>query len=283
MPEIRDLRADTAVTAEPRRPGHYTAHLTEHWNGLGPQGGVLMALAMRAMQAEIADSEFRPRSATVTFVNRVMAGPLRAEVEILRRSSSAVHARAAVNPSLGDGIGLEVIATFGRPREGPLWLDLAVPEFASPAQSRLPDAPSAAGASIPPARFFDQFDVRVALGRLPWETDETPADSARIVRWYRYKRDQRGPDGRMDPLALLPIADTMPPALWQTVDTEGKYVGPSLDLTVHFLEDTDTEWILSDARVAWTGESYARGENRLWAKDRLLAIASQMMVLRPRP
>ncbi len=282
MSDIRDLRADTTVHAIPERPGHYRAALTEHWNGLGPQGGVLMALSMRAMMAEIDTDEFKPRSATTTFVNRVFAGELRAEVEVLRRSGSSAHARCSVSEAAGNGMGLETIATFGAGRPGPALLDASCPEVPAPQDSRLLDNSLDSTGTRTPPRFFDHFEVRTALGRLPWELEEKPADSARIARWFRYKKDQRNGAGVMDPLALLPIADTMPPALWQTVDVEGRFVGPSVDLTVHFLEDAASEWILSDATVAWAGESYARGENCLWADGRLVAIASQMMVLRPR-
>jgi hypothetical protein len=56
---------------------------------------------------------------------------------------------------------------------------------------------------------------------------------ARIARWFRYRVPQL-PDGRFDPLAIPPIADTMPPALIQKLAGAPALLAPSLDLTVHF-------------------------------------------------
>ena len=58
--EPRDLARDTAVTHLRAAPGWYAAELPDAWNFRTPSGGVLMTIAMRAMQEELAEPDFRP-------------------------------------------------------------------------------------------------------------------------------------------------------------------------------------------------------------------------------
>jgi hypothetical protein len=68
-------------------------------------------------------------------------------------------------------------------------------------------------------------------------------------RWFRYLVPQATADGRLDPLALPPIADTIPPALFQKLGPDGPpFHAPSLDLTVHFLEDTTAVLVVATNR-----------------------------------
>ena len=70
----RDLAADTAVTRLKVAPGWYTASLPDAWNTITASGGVLMTVAMRAMQEELADPDLRPLSANTHFCSPVPAG-----------------------------------------------------------------------------------------------------------------------------------------------------------------------------------------------------------------
>ena len=71
-----DLAADTRVVSLKAAPGWYTAELPEHWNFRTPSGGVLMTLALRAMQEELADPSFLPVSATTVFCSPVPHCPV---------------------------------------------------------------------------------------------------------------------------------------------------------------------------------------------------------------
>ena len=133
-------------------------------------------------------------------------------------------------------------------------------------------------------RFFDNFDTRLAQGQRWWTSDWAPGP-ARIARWFRYKIAQRLPDGRLDPLALPPIADTMPPALIQKLGPDHTpFFAPSLDLTVHFLEDTPSQWLLACVHARRARGGYATADVEIWDDDRrLLAYGTQMMLLRRAP
>jgi acyl-CoA thioesterase len=278
--EPSDLARDTAVTRLQVAPGWYTAELSHAWDFRTPSGGALMTVAMRAMQAELADPALRPLSANTHFCSPVPAGPLEVRVEILRHGGAAAQIRAQLSSTSMPGPGLEVSATFAREREGFDLIDTEPP--AVPA----PDAcPSFDEMDVGPARvrppFFANFDSRLALGQPWWGSDWTPGP-ARVARWFRYKVPQRLPDGRFDPLALPPIADTMPPALIQKLGpNHPPFFAPSLDLTVHFLEDTTSQWLLTSVHARRARGGYSTADVEIWDDGgRLVAFATQMMLLR---
>ncbi len=174
-------------------------------------------------------------------------------------------------------------ATFGREREG-----IDVIDATSPAVPRPEDLVSIEAAQGPGRRvvppFFYNFETKLALGHPWWTTGWTPGD-ARVARWFRYKCPQRLPDGRLDPLALPPIADTMPPALTQKLGPDRMpFHAPSLDLTMHFLEDTTSEWVLTNVHARRARAGYATADAEIWDdQGRLVAVATQMMMLRRMP
>jgi len=132
--------------------------------------------------------------------------------------------------------------------------------------------------------FFSNFDTRLALGE-PWWLPGWQPGSARIARWFRYRVPQRLADGRLDPFALPPVADTMPPALIQKLGPDHPpFHAPSLDLTVHFLDDTAADWILTNVHARRARAGYATASCEIWDDaGRLLAFATQTMMLRRVP
>jgi acyl-CoA thioesterase len=181
------------------------------------------------------------------------------------------------------GPGLEVSATFVREREGVDVIDTAPPEVPPPDACPAIEDVMLRGGHAPP-RFFANFDSRLALGQ-PWWTRDWSAGPARIARWFRYRVTPRTADGRLDPLALPPIADTMPPALIQKLGPDyPPFHAPSLDLTVHFLEDTRREWLLTCVHARRARAGFATADVEIWDDQRrLVAYATQMMLLRRPP
>ncbi len=278
---MADLTKDTAVTRLAAAPGWYTADLPRDWNFRTPSGGVLMTVAMRAMAAELNDPGLRPISANTHFCSPVPAGPLEVRVEVLRHGNVAAQVRAALSSTTMPGPGLEVSATFGRDRDGGFdVVDAAMPDVAKP-----DDAPRI----VPGVRdfrppFLANFDCRLALGAPWWTQDWTPGP-ARMARWFRYLTPVMRADGTLDPFALPPIADTMPPALTQALGPNATpFHAPSLDLTLHFLEDTTAEWLLTSVHVRRARAGYATADCEIWdERGTLVAFATQTMMLRRRP
>ena len=280
---MRDLAADTAVTRLKAAPGWYTAEVSEGWTLRTPSGGVLMTVALRAMQEEVADENLRLVSANTHFCSPVPAGPLEVRVEVLRHGGAAAQVRAALSSTAVPGPGLEVSATFVRDREGLELIDAVFPDV--PAPERAPEMRNVTPfdrATTPP--FFLNLDSRLALGN-PWWVKGWSPGAARLARWYRYLIPQSLADGRLDPLAIPPLADTMPPALIQKLGPEHEpFFAPSLDLTIHFLEDTRSQWLLTDVRVRYARAGYAHADVDIWDGDgRLVAVGTQMMMLRRAP
>ncbi|MCS6912538.1 MAG: thioesterase family protein [Myxococcales bacterium] len=274
MSEPADLAADTAVQPLSDAPGRYTAHLPEAWNYLTPSGGVLMTVALRAMQAEV--PQLRPVSATALFCSPVPAGPLDIRVKVLRHGRVAAQLRAHLASSRAPGPGLEVSATFARQLEGPCGTFVAMPaDIAPPAASRVP--PDEQRPWRP--NFLRNFDWRVGLGYVQGE-QWAPA-APRHARWYRYRVPQRLADGRLDPLCIPPIADTMPAALAMALGSERRFYAPSLDLTVHFLADTTHEWLCAHSTCRAARSGYATADVEIWDNTgHLVAFGTQMMLLK---
>jgi acyl-CoA thioesterase len=274
-----DLALDTSVKPIPEAPGWYAAHLPEAWSWRLPAGGVLMTVALRAIQSAIADPGLEPVSATATFCSAVPAGPLEVRVDILRRGNAVVQARAALRAPTSRGPDLEVTATFARDREGIDFLDAQPPAVLRPEQAR--SMKELIRGESPRYAFLDNFDDRMALGH-PWSEEDWPAGPARFARWMRYLVPQRLEGGALDPLAIPPIADMMPPAVAAKLGSTGpRFHAPSLDLTVHFLDRTASEWLLVSAWARRARVGYASAEIEIWGEDgRLAAYATQTMMLR---
>lgn len=280
---MADLATDCAVHKLTSAPGWYTAELPDSWSFRTPSGGVLMSVALRAMRAELADPDYPLISASTLFLSPVPHGPLEIRVELLRKGGAAAQLRAALSSTALPGPGLEVSATFARRRTGPEVEGARFPDVPMPdrAASLSEDEP---GNPHTYYRFFQNFDCREAEGP-KWWVPGWQAGPAVYARWFRYRQPQRDTGGWLDPLALPPIADTMPPAVMHAVGpTDERMRAPSLDLTVHFVEPTRSDWLLarSYARRAWAG--YATAEIEIWSDERrLVAYGTQTMMLRRGP
>ncbi len=275
-----DLAADTAVTPVGDVPGLYAARLPGRWDFRGPSGGVLTSVALRACAAELGDPALRPLSSTTLFCAPVPEGALGIQVEVVRRGGAAAQVRAQLSHAAHAGPGLELLATFARPREGIELQGASFPEVPPPAQAEelIDDLP---GNPHTHYRFFANFEVRAGEGPSWWRPG-WQAGPARHARWWRYRIAQRLPDGRLDPLALPPLVDTMPPAfIAASGPQKERFRAPSLDLTIHFLDDAATDWILVRSFGRRAASGYASADVELWSEDRrLLAYGTQTMMIR---
>ncbi len=276
-----DLLADTAVHAIEQ--GKYTAELDAAWNFKTPLGGVLMSVAINAMRAELADPELSVLSASCTFCSAVPEGPVVVQVEILRRGRTAAQISARLSSGEGSAVGLIVVATFARERQGPDIRDIEPPDVPGPEACEglftSPDDPESAQ-RIRPA-FSENFDVRLAEGHRWWERD-WEAGPARMARWVRYLEAPTTDTGLLDALAIPPVVDVMPAAVWEgTGPGFTRWIAPSLDLTVHFLEPTAGPWLLirGHCRRAWDG--YATATMDVFDESkRLVAFSTQTMLIK---
>jgi acyl-CoA thioesterase len=270
------------IVVEPLGGGRYRAALSDRWNLRPlPQGGVITALALRAMAAELGDPTQLLRTMHTTFVGQVAHGPLEIEVELLRRGRSMSHLRAEVR-NVGAARGHVTIAAFGASREGFDFTDLVPPDVPPPEASRsFRDPPPPGVDPMPPMPFWDELvEGRQAFGHTPGEPWE-PQPAERAV-WYRFDDPPIGDDAHLDPLALAVLGDVMPGAVWERVgDGARPWFAPSVDLTLHVFAPAPPGWILGHNRVRHAGDGYASADMALWdltATPRLVAYATQVFL-----
>jgi acyl-CoA thioesterase len=248
-----------------------------------PQGGVLAAIAARAMAAEL-DNGQRLRSFHGVFASPVPVGEVDVDVAVIRvgRSISQVSApvRAPGAPS-----GLSALAAFGHERPGFLYTELAMPDVPPPDECvsfRDPPPPEAGMPDSPMFPFWNEvLEGRPALGHAPWDPAERGA--AEVATWFRFEQRPTDENGEPDPLAVLVAADMMPSAVFEKIGTSDRgWFAPSVDLTVHLIAVPSGGWILNHNRAHYAGDGYASAECALWdpyAVDgpTLLAWAAQIM------
>jgi len=267
--------------------GRYAATVDPMWNLRPlPQGGIVTALALRAMEEELGHAEQTLRTLHTTFVAQVAHGPVEIEVEVLRRGRSMSHLRAEVrNP--GAARGHVTTAVAGSTRQGFSFTDVRPPAgLPAPAQcpsfrDPLPDGVEA----FEPMPFWSQVEGRPALGHAFWE--EYVPDRAERAGWYRFDQPPFRADGTIDPLAVVVLSDFMPGAIGEKTGGSGPadrpWFGPSVDLTVHLLDECRSEWLLAHNTARHAGDGYASADMALWdcgadgsEEPRLVAHATQV-------
>ena len=276
---------ETAV--EPAGPGRYEGSVAEAWNLRPlPQGGIVTAMALRAMAQELGDPEQRLRTLHTTFVTQVKHGQVVIEVDLLRKGRSMSHLRAEV-ANTGATRGHLTSAVFGSTRPGFAFTDLAPPSDVPPPREcpSFRDPPPPGLEAFEPMAFWDRrVEGRAALGHAPW--DDYVPDRAERAMWYRFDEPPFLDDGTIDPLALVVLADTMPGAVGEKVGPQDRmWFAPSVDLTVHLLDECRSAWVLAHNLARHAGDGYASAEMSLWDcgpegddEPRLVAYGTQLFL-----
>lgn len=278
-----------ALMADPARPGRYRVDVEARWNcPVVPQGGVMAALAARAMAAELDHPDQHLRTLTTVFAAQVPAGPVVVDVTVLRRGRTMSQATATVRAEGADA-GHTTVAVFGCDRGGFEFTDLAMPDVPPPGECpsfRDPPPPEVADRfpDEEPYPFWTQAEGRAASGLPPWNEDVIPTSSA-CAHWYRFDESPRRPDGTLDPLAVVALCDLMPSSVGQRMGPgQPHWYPPSADLTVHLLGEARSDWLLADLRARRATQGYASVEAALWdpagaGGPALVAHATQVMFL----
>lgn len=262
-------------------PGRYICELDDAWIApVIPFGGLMSAIAVRAMQAALPDPTHTLRTATTVFASQIPVGRAEIDVEVLRAGRGMSQLMARVRSREDHGPGHVTTAVFGSPRRGFEYTDLVAPESPPPLECALPQDPPAAYAKWR-APVFENFEWRRVRGHAVWDNDWEAGGPAEQVRWMRFSETPRLPTGELDPIAYFALADFMPGGIGQKLGPGYPiFFGFSCDLTLHFFETTRSEWILERIHCRRTHDGYASGEIELWDEDRrLLAYATQMMFL----
>ena len=268
----------SATTVARSGEGRYRGAVDATWNLRPlPQGGLITAVALRAMEDALGDPTQRLRTMHTLFVGQVAHGDLEIEVDVLRRGRSMSHVRAEVRaPDAASGH--ITTAVFGRVRDGFEFTELRRPDVPPPVECpSFRDPPPPGTPAFEPMPFWAaRVEGRAALGVAPWEVVEHR--SAEQATWYRLDDPPWIDDGaRIDPLSIVMLADIMPGAVGQRLGpTARPWFGPSVDLTVHVFGDCYSPWVLAHNTARWAGDGYASVDQAIWDGDRLIAYATQL-------
>jgi acyl-CoA thioesterase len=268
------------VTKRSDASGRYEAFVSSEWNApIYPSGGVTTAIALRAMEAELGLPELRLRTFSTMFVSTVAGGRIVVDVETIRLGRRMSHLRATVR-SESEGPGHVVTAAFGETRDGFDFTYSAMPEVPLPEDCEsMPEPPP--GVLRWKSSFFDNIELKRVRSYAAFEKGWA-GGTAEALRWMRYRVAPRRSDGCIDPLSLVGLADTMPPAIAQYIGPGYPiFHAPSVDLTMRFFSDTKEEWVLVKSLAHHAGDGYASAEVSIWDRSgTLLANGAQLMLLR---
>ena len=251
---------DTAV--QPARDGAYTCQIgADWWVMLGPNGGYLAAIAVRALQDALDPGDRPLRSLTVHYMRAPQAGPATVEVVPEREGGSVTFARLRMIQD--DQPFATALAVLARGRES-MTLDTAkAPDIPPPDEIQaLPDSDQA-----PP--FARNFDYRPAA--------EPPvAGEAVTGGWLRLRDDEE-----LDAALVVALCDSWFPAIFSVVPEP--MAVPTLDLTVHLRDALPRpgDWVLARVTTRTVGDGLLEEDAELFGSDgRLLAQSRQLALAR---
>lgn len=282
-----DFSTAVEITGGERR---YRGVVQPSWNGpFFPHGGILGALAMKAVTAEFADANLQPRALTCHYLRTPQIGEVLIDVDPLRRGRRFASARATI--SQGGKPCLAVLLTLSSPdlvaadqweahapvarsapaRDAPL-IDRA--EFDDQSDGWL--APTEFG-----PKYFDRVLVAPRFGAAPFSgTAPDPVSGGENGAWIQLAQPRQ-----IDHAWLAFLVD----ALWPTAlqPLSGPVMSPTLDLTTHFRRSLPPgglpdQPLLVHNKTRAVVDGLAEQDSLVFTADgELLAQGRQLLMLSP--
>jgi acyl-CoA thioesterase len=259
---------DTAVR---RVNGGWAADLAPRWNvGNNPNGGYLLAIALRALTEETG----RPDPVTVTahYLSPPAPGEVEIRTETVKPGRSFVTATASMIQGGRERVRIVGAFTDLGVRKGPTRVSARPPDIPPPDECEsLIDLTQRAGRAVP--EVMNRFDLRLPPDS-PWGRPGE-GDPFEITGWIRF-RDGTDPDS----LSAVTFADAFPPTILGAV--AGGWV-PTIELTVHVRSRPAPGWLLGTFRTRVLLDGLLEEDGELWDSDgRPVALSRQLaMVLQP--
>jgi acyl-CoA thioesterase len=246
--------ADTALEGA---GGSWRALVKEHWFvQRGPNGGLVAALATRALMDVAGGEERAPRSLTLHYLAPPEAGELevRAAVERAGRTTTFASLRV-LQHGVTVAYGLGCCSAW---REGqPEWDELERPDVPRPAEI----ASLETNGEFP---FLSNYEMR-------------PVSAPLVGAWMRAAQPRPA-----DPVLLAALTDAWIPAAFSHM--EHPTFVPTIDLTIHWraapgVPAGEHPWVLGvfDSRLGAGGTWEEDG--RLWSEDGVLLAQSRQLAI----
>lgn len=273
-----NILTDTTPVLDPDGSNVVRSTITDAWGLIYAQGGVVMAAALRAMEAVLDRPDLRLASASATFCRPVACGPVTTTVDVLRDGRRGSQVNATVRD--GDGTGepnVVLTAIFTDPTlPGPTVTPLPQPvELQTP-----PDGtgePERIEADYP-LGFLDNTEWQTASG------DDALIGEGQVPRmalWFRFTDPPAAPGVDWDP-ALLPIpGDALGTALVVALgDGEAPVGSVSLQIGLQVFAPVSGTWIGIDSSCTNVGNGLANGVLDLWSEggDHVATVTQTAML-----
>ncbi len=268
----------SAATARMGEPGVYDSALGESWRiGGGVNGGVLLAIAGRALATELGTEDGDrpahpdPIAISAYYLTPGVPGPATVLTSVVRRGRAVSTGQASLLQDDGAGGEVErvrVLATYGDlgSVDGDVTTSAAPPDLPPP--DRCVSAAQAPPDFLKHASLLQRLDMRLDPATTGWAVGK-PSGNGIIRGWLRMA-DGREPD----PLLLLLAVDALPPVAFEL-----GLLGwtPTLELTAHVRARPAPGWL----RVSLTNRTLAGGfleeDAEVWdSQGRLVALSRQL-------
>lgn len=260
--------------------GSYRAELNRNWWVIvGPNGGLLAALMLRAVEAEVGTRDGghgrSVRTMTVHYLSPSVEGYAELEVEVDKHGRSVSFATVTLSQQGRLVAKALVLLSAERPsvrewqqRQPPSALDLGDSFFAVDGPDEVP--------------LRERWDQRWAIG-VPGHPDTNPGGLLQVGGWTRLQ-DPHPYDGAV----LAAMTDSWVPAV--IVHEDARLTSPTLELTIHFRSDParlglgPEDHVLAVFRQETGHEGYLDESGEIWSADgRLLVVCRQLGAVLERP
>jgi acyl-CoA thioesterase len=246
--------------------GVWKADLKPAWNvGDNPNGGYLLAIAVRAMLEESARPD--PLSVTAHYLSPPSAGEVEIRAGVFKPGKSIVNVMAEMWQDGRERV--RVLGAMGdlSQRRGPSRVSARPPDIPPPDECvSLLDLTHQAGRAVP--EIMNRFDLRLPEDS-PWGRPGE-GDPFEITGWIRF-RDGTDPSS----LSAVAFADAFPPTLLGAIEAAGWV--PTIELTVHVRSRPAAGWLLGTFRTRVLVDGLMEEDGELWDSDgRPVALSRQL-------
>ena len=275
-----NILTDTTPVVDATRRTLAHSIITDAWGLHFAQGGVVMAAALRAMDAVLDRPDLGLASASAVFCRPVACGPVETAVDVLRSGRRGAQVQGSLRDATSpDGaVSVAVQAVFTDPSmPGPRLAPVPRPvELGEP-----PAGPGGPAVGNPfPRRVEGNTEWHVASG----EGAQPALDEAvpRQALWFRFTAPPAPGDTDWHP-ALLPIpGDALGSALVVALGDGDTPVGSvSLQNDVQVLAPISGTWVGIDSLCTHVANGLATGVAHLWSETGThVATLTQTAMLR---
>lgn len=252
-------------------PGTWTAQIREGWDIFGiSNGGYLMAIATRAMEAESGGR--RLISATGHYLNPTNAGPVSIDVATLKEGRTMSTLRAKL--SRGERQLVTITAVLADSNRAVFEGDLMTegpPDLPPP--DRCVPAEPAESAPLPPP-FTGKIELRIH----PDDARVLSGDKSGepVMRgWFRLRNGEA-----FDAHAVVLATDAFPPAIFNSNLPVGWT--PTIDLAVQVRNPSPRGWLACRFRTRFVTGGMLEEDGELWDEEGQLVAISRQLALVPR-